>query len=231
MKKLKIMFILFSCTSFFIVNGQPAYDSIKTSKWHHSISVEIQLHNNFIYRRSNNIRSIYTNQVNGDSINESKLQPGYKALYSISYKKINLSLGVDYYKYMFVLENNNQIIQYFKYYLVGLPIEVGGITTFGKLGLRYYIALVPSLALKEYYYYNDLASGIMTKYRFNINDLHYGGGYGLDLLLKLSPMLDLYLNFSSRFAIENIVRKYPIGKVWISYSSFNFGIGLKYKII
>ena len=210
-----------------ITNRYLFSDSVGTSKWLHSISVEGQLHNNYIYRSGEKKFSIYENYFGGDSTNEALPKWNFLLIHSMVKKNLALSIGLNLNKVEFVGYNTDTMEYYFNYKIIGLPIRIVYVRNFDRIVTELYIMVSPALSINEYRYLKD-NYGSVSFSTTNLGQFHLCSGYGLIVTYKFNDEIGVFLSAGSLFSVQPFRRPYPIGEHWVNYSSYNFGFGLKY---
>lgn len=236
MTKLSKPVILFLCfyISCISVNAQTEFDTTITSKWYHSISIEGQLHNNYIYHdnNSNNLVLIQTS-VRGFTSNKTKLKTLGRLGLTAHKGKYSCFLGfeLDQPQHKIIYEDQHRTIH--RYTIIGMPICGEGLIFNGYVKSSFYIGLVPGLVLKQSVIDYDssnlnLPSSLVE---ISLNKLILTGELGFNFSLTLSKKVELFSNIMIRSILTPFYRAFPIGGYWVNYSSFNFGLGLKYNLV
>jgi hypothetical protein len=231
MKKLKILFILlFFHVVLFDVSSQSVIDS-DVSENKQSISFEGYLHNNFVYQGNKSDFPFFKNQVTSSpDTNSAKLGPLYRLKYTLGLRKFDLMIGVDFDNFQYLKQWNSSESTTFKYKMIGIPMHISGrIPISDYLMANFYFGLNASLALSEFYEYVDNVYPPNQR-EIKLQKLFLFYEFGTNFEIHLKNNFSLTANIMARSTLLPVYRSFPIGGYWVFFSSFNFGLGLKYNI-
>jgi hypothetical protein len=123
-----------------ITNRYLFSDSVGTTKWHHSISVEAQLHNNYLYKSDYlKVVTYYKNSFLGDSTNESGYLPSYKIYTSFYNRKFTFSIGASYSIYQFTSDYPDSRTELWRYKIMSMHFMSGLFKSYKNLLINYII--------------------------------------------------------------------------------------------
>ena len=218
-----------------ISNGKLFSDSVGTSKWHHSVSIEGQLHDNYVYQSSMAVYNLFINNIGGDTINASKLQPRFIIAFTSQKRNLFFLNGIAYNKQKFIYTfPNNPIVEYkflhFDYHILEVPIGFGFIKRFPKWKINYYLSINPEIILtKVGNYSNSIRGDNIGKQYSELNAFSLTSSLGLSWSYIFSKKFELYINFLGRSSLFPVKYVIDHNEFWINYSSLNIGFGLKYN--
>jgi hypothetical protein len=205
-------------------------DSVGTTKWHHSISIEGQLHNNYIYHSSSSKVVLFKNKVQGDTTNIFKIQFHYRLLFNIQKNKNNFGVGLGFTQPLHLTKYSDNSLSEYRYNILEMPIIMSYSLFKGYIISKFHFGISPGLVLNQitkFYQPNESKPSELNKLDLNKFCFIMEGGFDFEFVLN--KRISLFSKIIARSNLVSFYRPYTIGGYWVHFSSFNFGIGLKYN--
>lgn len=231
MRKSRLVFLfVFYHIVIFDVGSQSVIDSDVFEK-KQSILFEGFFHNNFVYQGNKSDFPFFKNQVTSSpDTNSAKLSSLYRLNYILGFRKFDFLIGVDFDNFQYIKQWNSNESTTFNYKMIGIPMHISGrIPISDYFTANLYFGLNGSLALSEFYeYIDDVYPPNRRVIKLQKLFLFYELGTNFEIHLKNN--FSLTASIMARSTLIPVYRGFPIGGYWVYFSSFNFGLGLKYNL-